>query len=83
MCTLTIDEIDDVLEHEINAKAQALGLSRAETVKKILTDTLLISKIDERRKMFAPFLGIWTDKDISEFEAVTRDLEAIDRGDWK
>jgi hypothetical protein len=82
MCTLTIDEIDDVLEQEINAKAETLGISPAETVKRILTDALLTSKIDKRRKMFAPFLGIWTDKDASEFEAATRDMETIDQGDW-
>ena len=81
MCSLTIDGIDDALEHEINAKAEAFGLSRAETVKKILADALLSDKIDERRKMFAPFCGIWTDRDAAEFEEATKELEAIDPGD--
>ena len=81
MCTLTIDGIDDALEYEINAKAEAYGLNRAETVKKILADVLLFDKIDERRKMLAPFCGIWTDKDAAEFEEATKDLETIDPGD--
>ena len=81
MCTLTIDGIDDALEYEINAKAQAFGLSQAETVKKILADSLLSDKSYERRKMFAPFSGIWTDKDIAEFKEATKDLETIELGD--
>ena len=82
MLTLTIDKIDDVLDYEINAKAEELGLSRAETAKKILSDVLL-TKLDERRKMFALFCGIWTDKDAAEFAKATRDLEALDPGDWE
>jgi len=82
MCTLTIDGIDDALEHEINIKAEVFGVSRAELVKKILADALLSNKIDERRKLFAPFCGIWTDKDAAEFEKATKDLEVIDPGDW-
>lgn len=83
MFTLTIDGIDDILNYEINAKAEALGLSQTETVKKILTDTLLSDKIDERRKIFAPFCGIWTDKDAAEFEEATKHLETIDPRDWE
>jgi hypothetical protein len=83
MCTLTIDGIDDVLEHEISAKAEMFGLSRTETVKKILAEALLSDKIDERRKMFAPFCGIWTDKDAAEFKEATKDLETVIPGDWE
>jgi len=75
MYILTIDGIDEVLEQEINTKAEALGLSRTETVKKILADVLLADKSDERRKDFASFCGLWTDKDIAEFEEVTKDIE--------
>lgn len=83
MCTLTINEIDDVLEHEINVKAEAFGLTQAETVKKILADTLLSDKIGQRRKMFEPFCGIWTDEDAAEFKKATKDFEAIDLRDWE
>jgi len=83
MCTLTIDGIDDILENEINAKAEIFGLNRTETVKKILTDVLVSGKIDERRKMFAPFCGIWTDKDAAEFKEAIKDMETVNPGDWK
>jgi len=83
MCTLTIDGIDDILENEINAKAEIYGLNRTETVKKILTDVLVSGKLDERRKMFAPFFGIWTDKDAAEFNEAIKDLETANPRDWE
>jgi len=83
MCTLTIDGIDDILENEINAKAEIYGLNRTELVKKILTDVLVSGKIDDRRKMFAPFCGIWTDKDEAEFKEAVKDMETVNPEDWK
>jgi len=83
MCTLTIDGIDDILENEIDIKAEIYGLNRTETVKKILTDVLISGKIEERRKMFAPFCGIWTDKDAVEFNEAVKDMETINPEDWK
>ena len=83
MYTLTIDGIDDALESEINAQAEAFGLSRTEMVKKILSDVLLSGKIDKRRKIFAPFCGIWTEQDIIEFEEATKDFTTVNPEDWK
>ena len=42
-----------------------------------------LGKIEERRKIFEPFYGIWTDKDAAEFKEATKDFETIDPGDWK
>ena len=39
-------------------------------------------KIDERRKMYAPFCGIWTEKDSAEFKEATKDFEMIEPGEW-
>jgi len=83
MYTLAIDGIDDALDYEISAKVQAFGLSSPETVKKILTDVLLSDKINERRKMFASFCGIWTEKDAAEFKNAVSDLETVNPGDWE
>jgi len=98
MHTLTIDGIDDALEQEITIRAKAFGLSRTETVKKILADTLLVREeaepyepkgnqisggIDAKRKMFEPFCGIWTTRDAAEFEEATKDLNTINPGDWE
>jgi len=83
MYSITIDGIDDTLEKEISAKAELLGLSRMETVKKLLADVLLSDKINERRKMFAPFCGIWTERDADEFEEVTKDFDTVYPGDWE
>jgi len=83
MHTLTIDGIDDVLEHEIDAKAEMFGLSQTETVKKILTEALISGKIDERRKMFTPFCGLWTDKDTVEFKEAIKDMETAIDEEWE
>ena len=39
-------------------------------------------EIDERRKMYTPFCGIWTEKDSSEFKEATKDFEVIEPGEW-
>ena len=43
----------------------------------------LSHKIDERRKMYMPFCGIWTDKDTAEFNEAVKDFNMIYPGDWE
>ena len=40
-------------------------------------------KNEERRKMYASFCGIWTDKDAAEFREVTKDFDMIEPEEWK
>ena len=42
---------------------------------------LLSQKIIERRKIFAQFCGIWTEKDFSEFKEATKDFEVVEAGE--
>ena len=42
----------------------------------------LLLKTDERRKMYAQFCGIWTEKDYAEFNVVAKDFEAIETDEW-
>ena len=42
----------------------------------------LSSKIDERRKMYSQFCGIWTEKDLIEFKEATKEFEKVEPGEW-
>jgi hypothetical protein len=83
MLTLTIDGIDTALESEISEKAREFGLNQSETVKRLLEDTLLSRKREEKRRELAKFCGIWTSEDAAEFEEATKDFETVDPRDWK
>lgn len=39
-------------------------------------------RIDERRKMYASFCGIWTDIDVAEFKEATKDFNMIEPEEW-
>jgi len=38
----------------------------------------LTFKTDERRKMYAQFCGIWTEKDYAEFNEAVKDFDVIE-----
>ena len=40
-------------------------------------------KIEERRKMYAPFCGIWTDKEMAEFREAAKDFNVIEPEEWE
>jgi hypothetical protein len=81
--TLTINDIDEVLEKEIAERAEQFGISQAETVKRILHDTLLNNQREEKRKKFARFCGIWTEEDALEFDQAVKDFKSVDPEDWQ
>ena len=43
----------------------------------------LSPKIEERRKIYASFCGIWTDKDAAEFKEATKDFDMAEPEEWE
>ena len=85
MKSITIHGIDDPLAELIKSKARSEGLSINKTVKKLLEESLGVRprKKGINRSHFEEFCGIWSNSDLTEFEAKTEDLRNVNDGDWQ
>lgn len=84
MKSITIHGLDDPLDKLIRQKARDSGLSLNKTIKKLLRDSLGISdRKRDNKQLFKDLVGVWSKKDLKEFEQNTKDFEKIDAEDWK
>ncbi len=84
MKSITIHNLDDPLDTLIREKAKTEGLSLNSTIKKLLAEALGLSlkKGEGRGKDFLDLFGVWSNKEVKEFNKQVGDLEKIDREDW-
>jgi hypothetical protein len=85
MKSITIHGLDDPLAALIKAKAKSEGLSINQTVKTILESALGVKPMQagRNRRDFEEFFGAWTENDLAEFDANTKELHKIDPEDWR
>jgi hypothetical protein len=81
--SITIHGISEELDKKIQEKSRQYKLSRNETVKKILEDSLFKEIKSEREMEFADLFRIWSKKDEKEFCKKIKDLDVVDPNDWK
>ena len=84
MKSITIHNLDDPLNTLIREKAKTEGLSLNNTIKKLLAEALGLSPRNDtdRGKDFLDLFGVWSDKEVKEFNKQAGDFEKIDREDW-
>lgn len=83
MKSITIHGLDDPLDKLIREKARLYGLSLNKTIKKLLRDSLGINnRKHDNKAQFKDLFGVWSQKDLKEFEQNTKDFEKIDAEDW-
>lgn len=80
MKSITIHGLDDALDRLIQEKADQEGASLNKTIKKLLQQSLGLSKQPQKHD-FSAFCGIWSKKEYEEFERSIKDFERIDRED--
>lgn len=85
MKSITIHGLEDPLDTLIREKARQEGLSLNKTIKQLLAETLGIKSPDQtiRKNEFADLCGVWSKKDIEEFEKNNATLSTVDPEDWK
>ncbi|HBC88236.1 MAG TPA: hypothetical protein DCZ94_14895 [Lentisphaeria bacterium] len=86
MSTLTIHALDSVTEKRIRAKAQKEKKSLNRLLKEMLSGAVGVSgpsRVESHRAEFQEFSGIWSDKDLKEFNQAISDLERVDEKDWQ
>ena len=85
MKSITIHNLDDSMDSLIRKKATEEGLSLNKTIKKLLRQTLGLSKREtvNVHENYSDLFGTWDKKDIDEFNKNTADFEKIFEDDWK
>jgi hypothetical protein len=85
MKSISIHGIDKPLADLIRAKAESEGLSINKTIKNLLETSLGVKpqRDGKNRSDFEEFCGIWTQKDLREFEEKTSDMREIAPADWQ
>lgn len=59
-------------------------MSLNKTIKKLLSDSLGLSKKQTKRNSFNKFYGIWSKKEADEFDKIiNEEFETIDEEGWK
>ena len=85
MKSITIHNLDDMLEKKIKEKAKSQGLSLNKTIKKLLERSLGIDrrKRNDHREDFIDLFGTWSQEDFDEFDNAISDFKKIDPRDWE
>ena len=84
MKSITIHGIDEPLVKLIKSRAKEEGLSINQTIKNILEASLGVKPRNylDNIERFEEFCGIWSQKELSEFEKKTKMLRIVDPEDW-
>ena len=85
MKSITVHKIDGPLFELLRSKAKSEGLSINKTIKNILEESLGVRPVPSGafRRDFEEFCGIWSDRELVEFEENTASLRKIDTEDWQ
>ncbi|MCF8085131.1 MAG: hypothetical protein K9M96_18790 [Deltaproteobacteria bacterium] len=85
MKSITLHNIDGPLAELIKSKPKSEGLSMNKTIQKILEESLGVrpKRGGAFRKDFEEFCGIWSDRELAEFNKRTDDLNRVDPKDWR
>ncbi len=85
MKSITIHNLDDKLDSLIREKAKKQGMSLNKTIKLLLKKSLGLDKNNENdhKNDFMDLFGIWSKKDLNEFNKKIKDLREVNINDWK
>jgi hypothetical protein len=86
MSTLTIHALDPATERRIRVKARKEKKSLNQLIKELLSGSVGVStssRTEDHRAEFQEFSGIWSDKELDEFNKAVSDLERVDEKDWQ
>ena len=83
MKSITIHNLDGLLDTEIKKLAHTKGQSLNKTIKDLLRKSVGLEKNNDYRKDFIGFFGVWSETDEKEFNNSIKDFEKVNLQDWK
>ena len=81
MKSITIHNLDERASRKIEELAMKNGKSLNQTIKGLLYESLGLAH--KPKNDFSEFLGIWSQKDVEEFNENINDLNEIDPEEWQ
>ena len=82
MKSITVHGIDDLLDKKISEKSKEFKLSQNKTVKKLLENSLSITKSQTKEQEFSDLFGKWSIQEKQEFDKRIEDFEKVNSADW-
>jgi len=85
MTTLTVHALDATLSHKLKSYAAEQQKSLNQSVKELLAVALGITapRKKDHRDEFIDLCGVWSDKEVREFQKNTACFSEIEEGMWK
>jgi hypothetical protein len=81
MSSITIHEIDPVLDRRLSAEAKERGMKKNLLVKELLASALGLAAQGKYTDDYRKFCGLWTREEAEEFESSVADNASIDPSD--
>lgn len=82
MASITLHNLDNILERKIREKAKAEHTSLNKTIQKLLREALHLEKESGKRGDFSDLAGTMSSEEAQVFEADTRVFSEIDQDLW-
>lgn len=86
MKTLTIHDLDPIVERRIREEARKTGSSLNQVMKRLLATAVGHSSVPpgvDRRAEFLDVFGVWGAGEQEEFERATHSFDTVNESDWK
>jgi len=83
MKSITIHNLDEELDRSIRQRASREGVSLNRTIKSLLRQAIGLGAKKAKKRDVSKYFGVWTKKELEEFEANTADFEKIDEEIWR
>ncbi len=82
MKSITLHNLDPELAQAIEQLAESSDLSQNKTIKKLLRKALGLDDPQKKKPDFNKFCGIWSEKDLADFEKSMEVFEKVDKDLW-
>jgi hypothetical protein len=83
MSSITIHEIDPVLDRRLSSVAKERGKSKNLLVKELLASALGLAVQGKYTDDYREFCGLWTREEAEQFESAVVDNAVVDPSDWR
>ncbi len=83
MSSITIHNLDERLDILLRKKAKEDGKSLNKTIQDLLRQSFNLGVVPKSKNAFEEFCGLWSEKEMQEFENGVSDMETINAGDWE
>lgn len=84
MKSISIHNLDDPLETLLRKRARQQGMSLNKTIKALLEESLGTAPrvSNGHKEEFLDLCGVWSAREVAEFENALGDFDKIDQEDW-